>query len=118
MLLDASLEACQGKHHQQLEGTRELCALTFPRRVRSPVLTTTALPLPPTTVVPIHPMLAASVYSTATPAAVARMGSVSPVRDAKFMDKLEEAMMRASAGILSPVSRTMMSPRTRSTAGT
>jgi hypothetical protein len=87
-------------------------------RVRSPVWTTTPRPAPATTVDPSHAMLGASMYIMAVPAADMGTGSDSPVRGALLSDRPAQARMRMSAGTLSPVSSSTMSPRTRSAAGT
>ena len=90
----------------------------LPNSVLSPVAVTSALQLPPVTNVPLYIMLnrsASGVFgSDISSSAFLFTGTLSPVRADSFTAKLLVYRRRASAGILSPVDNSIMSPTTMS----
>ena len=92
-----------------------------PNSVLSPVAKTTALPVPEATLVPMNTrlgMLMVASSSSMIASAVLRTASDSPVRAMLLVESSYWRSTRASALMLSPSSRTMMSPGTRSAAAT
>ncbi len=92
-----------------------------PNSVLRPVLKTTARPVPAATVVPMNTMLGmlmAASSSSMIGSEVLRTASDSPVRAMLMVDISYWRITRASALMLSPSSRTMTSPGTRSAAAT
>ena len=93
----------------------------LPNSVAMPMRKTTARPLPSDTLVPAKTRLGISAGvspSSGTASEVLREGFDSPFSVDWFTCRSELAMTRASAEILSPSARSMMSPGTRSSAST
>ncbi len=92
-----------------------------PMTVSMPVATTTALPRPRVTPVPIKAILATSARGISPPGIAPgslAMGTDSPVRDASSISRLLLSSSLKSAGILSPASIKTMSPVSSSRVGT
>ena len=95
-----------------------LCRATFPISVSSPTLSTRIVPWPSTTVVPRSTRLEAYVASSSKSAStVVLFITGSPVRFDSLTCKDMASSSSPSAGISSPVSRTIISPTTTSFRG-
>ncbi|KAG1434404.1 hypothetical protein G6F57_021599 [Rhizopus arrhizus] len=93
---------------------------SWPKYVLPPVATTSALPEPLTTLVPMKAMFSSSSelpVSTRWTACFST-GSDSPVRAACAMKRSLAFRMRQSAGIMSPAESSTTSPGTSSASGT